>query len=341
MMKTNWGKDTFSVGPVKKSITMKDVAKLAGVSVGTVSRVINNENGIKELTLTKVKSAIEELNYIPDAYARGMKKNKTETVALIIPTIWHPFFAEFAYYVENELSNQNYKMLLCNISGSKKEIEYITMLQQNKVDGIIAITYSPIEDYLTTNIPFVSIDRTYDNKNIACVTSDNKAGGRLAAKILLEKGCQQLAFIGGHNQTTNETKNRHRYFKQFLEELGKNCHVLDYDEDMGDTKEQVRDFLEEHPAIDGIFTINDFLALDVIEILRQLGKRVPEDVQVIGYDGIRLAMERKNPVSTIKQPLEDMAKEAVQILLSIIDGVPHKVQSVLPISFMEGPTTKN
>lgn len=327
--------------PVRKSITMKDVAKLAGVSVGTVSRVINNENGIKELTLSKVKSAIEELNYIPDAYARGMKKSKTETIALIIPTVWHPFFAEFAYYVENELSNHNYKLLLCNISGSKKEIEYINMLQQNKVDGIIAITYSPIDDYLTTNIPFVSIDRTYDNKNIACVTSDNKAGGRLAAKTLLEKGCQHLAFIGGHNQTTNETKNRHWYFKEYLEKVGQTCYSLDYDEDVSDTKYQVESFLREHSDIDGIFTINDFLALDVIEILRKLGRRVPEDVQVIGYDGIRLAAERKNPVSTIKQPLEEMAKEAVQILLSIIDGVPHKVQSVLPISFIEGPTTKN
>lgn len=324
----------------KKSITMKDVAKRAGVSVGTVSRVINDEVGIKEVTLAKVREAIEDLHYIPDAYARGMKKNRTGTVALIIPTIWHPFFSEFAYYVENELSKRNHKLLLCNISGDKKEIEYINMLQQNKVDGIIAITYSPIEDYLTTNIPFVSIDRTYDNKSIACVTSDNKSGARIAAQKLLEKGCKTLAFIGGHNETTNETKNRHEYFKKYLENEGVPHYTLDYEEDKGGTETQVEEFLVSYPDIDGIFTINDFLALDVISILRKLGKRVPEDVQVIGYDGIRLALERDYPLSTIKQPLEEMAIEAVEILLSIIEGAPHKIQSVLPVSFIDGPTTK-
>lgn len=90
-----------------KSITMKDVAKLAGVSVGTVSRVINQEQGIKEITLKKVQQAIDELGYIPDVYARGMKTSKTDTIALIIPTIWHPFFSEFAFYVETALSEKS------------------------------------------------------------------------------------------------------------------------------------------------------------------------------------------------------------------------------------------
>lgn len=325
----------------KKSVTMKDVAKLAGVSVGTVSRVINGESGIKELTLSKVNAAIQELNYIPDAYARGMKKNRTETVALIIPTIWHPFFGEFAYHVENELSRKNYKLLLCNVSGEKKEIEYITMLQQNKVDGIIAITYSPIEDYLTTNIPFVSIDRTYDNKNIACVTSDNKAGAKLAAQKLMEKGCLEIAFVGSHNKTNNETKNRHLYFKQSLAEAGYTCHSFDLEEPFEDFSGKLLSFMQEHPQIDGIFAINDFVALDVIEVLNRLGKSVPEDVQVIGYDGIRMAIERPYLVSTIQQPLEQMAQEAVKILLSVIEGRPHKLQSILPVDFVEGVTTKS
>lgn len=326
---------------IKKSVTMKDVARLAGVGVGTVSRVVNNESGVKKVTLEKVQKAIKELDYIPDAYARGMKINKTETVALIVPTIWHPFFAEFSYYVENELSKQGYKLLLCNIDGDKKEIEYITMLQQNKVDGIIAITYSPIEDYLTTDIPFVSIDRTYDNKNIACVTSDNKAGAQLAAQKLVEKGCKEIAFVGSHNSTNNETKNRHIFFEQYLEKIGYQCHAFDIEEPFDDFLEQLEIFLRKHPQIDGIFAINDFVALDVIDILEQLGKKVPGDVQVIGYDGIRLASERKYPVSTIKQPLEAMAKEAVEMLISVIEGKSYPLQSILPISFIEGTSTKN
>ncbi len=207
----------------QKSITMKDVARLAGVSVGTVSRVINKEPGIKESTLEKVQTAIQELNYIPDVYARGMKKNKTETIALIIPTVWHPFFGEFAYHVEVALSKKNYKLLLCNISGPKRELDYLTMLQQNKVDGIIAITYSPIDDYLSSNIPFVSIDRTYENKAIPCVSSDNQAGAELAADTLIAKGGHYFAFIGGHNKTINETKKRRLYFEKRILEAGFPC----------------------------------------------------------------------------------------------------------------------
>lgn len=170
----------------QKSITMKDVARVAGVSVGTVSRVINNEPGIKESTLEKVNAAIKELNYIPDVYARGMKKNKTETIALIIPTVWHPFLENLPIMLK---WNWVRKITSCSfaIFLVQKELDYLTMLQQNKVDGIIAITYSPIDDYLSSNIPFVSIDRVYENKDIACVSSDNQAGAELAANTLIAK----------------------------------------------------------------------------------------------------------------------------------------------------------
>lgn len=325
---------------IKKSYTMKDVAKQAGVSVGTVSRVINHEQGIKKVTLEKVNKAIKELNYVPDNYARGMKTNRTETVALIVPTIWHPFFSEFAFYVEKELSQINYKLLLCNTDGFKKEVEYINMLQQNKVDGIIAITYSPIEDYLNSNIPFVSIDRSYGNKDIPWVSSDNFSGGQKAAQVLLENNCKNLLFVGSHNKTDNETKNRRNGFESFLKEKDVIPRVFDLEEPFDDFVRPLTSYLENHLDIDGIFAINDFTALDVIDILEKLGKKVPKDVQVIGYDGIKLANEKSYPVSTIKQPLKEMAKEAVRILLSIIENEPHKLQVTLPISFIDGPTTK-
>ena len=124
--------------------TMKDVAALAGVGVGTVSRVINGVR-VKDSTKEKVLQAIAELQYEPDEYARGLKMNRSNTVALILPTIWHPFFSEFAYYVEETLTKANYKLLLCNADGSsEKEKEYIQMVKQSKVDGIIGITYSDL-----------------------------------------------------------------------------------------------------------------------------------------------------------------------------------------------------
>ena len=322
-----------------KSITMKDVAKLAGVSVGTVSRVINQEQGIKEITLKKVQQAIDELGYIPDVYARGMKKNKTETIALIVPSVWHPFFGEFAFHVEVELSKKGYKLLLCNISGPKRELDYITMLQQNKVDGII--TYSPIEDYLSSNIPFVSIDRTYEDKAIACVSSDNQKGAELAAQVLISKGGTHFGFIGGHNKTINETKKRRLFFEKTILEAGFPCEVLDLEEPYDNFLEEVEVFLRQHPEIDALFTINDFTAIDAISILEKLGKKVPEDVQVVGYDGIRQAEERTQYLSTIRQPIEEMATEAVQCLLDILDKKDRPLQITLPISYLEGKTTKN
>lgn len=324
-----------------KSITMKDVAKLAGVSVGTVSRVINQEQGIKEITLKKVQQAIDELGYITDVYARGMKKNKTETIALIVPSVWHPFFGEFAFHVEVELSKKGYKLLLCNISGPKRELDYITMLQQNKVDGIIAITYSPIEDYLSSNIPFVSIDRTYEDKAIACVSSDNQKGAELAAQVLISKGGTHFGFIGGHNKTINETKKRRLFFEKTILEAGFPCEVLDLEEPYDNFLEEVEVFLRQHPEIDALFTINDFTAIDAISILEKLGKKVPEDVQVVGYDGIRQAEERTQYLSTIRQPIEEMATEAVQCLLDILDKKDRPLQITLPISYLEGKTTKN
>lgn len=325
----------------RKSITMKDVALEAGVSVGTVSRVINKEKGIKEVTLKKVEQAIKTLNYIPDYYARGMKKNRTETIAIIVPSIWHPFFSEFAMHVENEVYKRNNKLLLCSINGTNREQDYLEMLRHNKVDGVVAITYSPIEHYLTSGIPFVSIDRTYSDIAIPCVSSDNDAGGREAAKQLISKGCQHLAFVGGHNTTINETKRRRISFEKYVQEYKIPLSIFDLDETVTDYYGKLESFLEENSSIDGIFTINDFTALDVIEILKKNGKRVPHDVQIIGYDGIKMAGDRDYLLSTIEQPLEEMAKEAVRILFDIIDGKTVNLQTILPVKFVEGKTTKN
>ena len=325
----------------KKSITMKDVALEAGVSVGTVSRVINKEKGIKEVTLQKVEQAIKTLNYIPDFYARGMKKNRTETIALILPSIWHPFFSEFAMHVENEVYKRNNKLLLCSINGTNREQEYLEMLRHNKVDGVVAITYSPIENYLTSGIPFVSIDRTYSDIEIACVSSDNDAGGREAAKQLIKKGCQHLAFVGGHNTTINETKRRRISFEKYVQDKNIPFSIFDLDATVVYFHDKLEQFLTEKPAIDGIFAINDFAALDVIEILEANGKQIPHDVQIIGYDGIKMAGDRDYLLSTIKQPLKEMAQEAVRILFEIIDGKTVNLQTILPVTFIEGKTTKN
>lgn len=319
--------------------TMKDVAKLAGVGVGSVSRVINRVP-VKETTRKKVEMAIRELEYEPDIYARGLKTNKTHTIALILPTVWHPFFSEFAYYVETELEERNYKLYLCNSEGkSEKEYEYIQMVKQNKVDGIIGITYSDIDQYISSSLPFVSIDRHF-TEDVIYVTADNAAGGRMAVAELEKRGAKHIAFIGGHQDTPNETKNRQKYFE--LEAQARNIpyEVLDLLEPIDDLRAEAEQFLAAHPTVDGVFTITDMAALDVVHALKKLGRSIPEDVQVIGFDGLKMTLESEYLVSTIAQPVAQMAQTAVSLLLKVVEGEEVESRTVLPVRFRDGNTTK-
>ena len=320
--------------------TMKDVAKLAGVGVGTVSRVINGVR-VKDSTLKKVNQSIQELGYEPDIYARGMKTNRSNTIALIVPTIWHPFFSEFGFHVEKELKALGYKIFLCNSTGDPAvEDEYIQMIKQNKVDGIIGITYTDIDKSVSSDIPFVSIDRHFTSK-VTIVAADSKQGGEIAFNELNKRGCQHFAFVGTHQDKESETKNRRIYFEKSARRAGKKISILDFEEPILDFENQVQKFFIDNPTIDGLFGINDFLAMDVMKELEKLGKRIPEDIQVIGFDGVKLSEEREYLMTTIRQPLETMAKVAVEQIMNAINGEPIDYKTIIPVTFIEGSTTKN
>ncbi|CZQ99558.1 transcriptional regulator, LacI family [Trichococcus flocculiformis] len=321
--------------------TMKDVAALAKVGVGTVSRVLNSSGSVKESTRRKVEAAMKELNYIPNAYARGLKMNKTNTVALIIPTIWHPFFSEFAYYVESNLAEHKYKMLLCNSDvSSDKELEYIQMVQENKVDGIIGITYSDLDNFVSSHLPFVTIDRHFKEETV-CVTSDNFHAGQLAVEKLVEKGCHKLGYIGTHSRFPTETTKRRDGFKAKAEQMGIPYAIYDGQDPVIELKQEIRTFFEENPDVDGIFAHTDFIALDILEILEEMKRNVPEEVQIIGCDGIKMESGRRQIVSTIRQPVDLMAKAAVEKIIQVIDGESVRTKITLPVHYVEGPTTKN
>ncbi len=321
--------------------TMKDVAALAKVGVGTVSRVLNSSGSVKESTRRKVEAAMKELNYIPNAYARGLKMNKTNTVALIIPTIWHPFFSEFAYYVESNLAEHKYKMLLCNSDvSSDKELEYIQMVQENKVDGIIGITYSDLDNFVSSHLPFVTIDRHFKEETV-CVTSDNFHAGQLAVEKLVEKGCHKLGYIGTHSRFPTETTKRRNGFEKQAKQSGIPYAIYDGQDPVIELKQEIRTFFEENPDVDGIFAHTDFIALDILEVLEEMKRNVPEEVQIIGCDGIKMESGRRQIVSTIRQPVDLMAKAAVEKIIQVIDGESVSTKITLPVHYVEGPTTKN
>ncbi|MGG4146247.1 LacI family DNA-binding transcriptional regulator [Paenibacillus algorifonticola] len=320
--------------------SIKDVAILAGVAVGTVSRVINKSGAVKPATRRKVEEAIQELNYVPNEIARNFKMRKSKMVALMLPSIWHPFFSELAYYIEDELDLGGYKLMLCNSGGKpEKELYYLEMLQQNKVAGIVGITYNDIENNVSNDIPIVSIDRHF-NKKITCVTSDNYEGGRLALRELVKAGARKPAFIGSVTSVYSETMNRREGFIQEAKTMGVEYVVYEKPDPVEDDDAYFDELLKEHHDVDGIFAITDIFAAKYIERAGRQGIRVPEDVKVIGYDGIQDHPYFHPLLSTIRQPVEEMARMTIRLLYEKIEGKDLERQVYrLPVTFRQGETT--
>ncbi|MEO3944506.1 LacI family DNA-binding transcriptional regulator [Gorillibacterium sp. CAU 1737] len=320
--------------------SMKDVAKLAGVAIGTVSRVINGNPTVTDEVRWKVQQAIEQLQYVPNEMARNLKKQTSNLVALLVPTVWHPFFSELASYVEEELDSWGYKLLLCN-SGSKpwKEKQIIGLLEQNKVAGILGIFSNPVEESVLHRIPVVSIDRPF-RANIPCVTSDNHAGGKLALHELVKAGARRLAYLGSVPTVPNECVRRRDGFLEAASQLGIPVTVFEPEEPIGDWNAYLERFLDQTPGIDGIFASQDEKAIRYIAFAEKRGIRVPEDVKVIGYDGIAFEGGLRASLSTIRQPVEEMGRMAVRLLLQRIAGesMEEKVYP-LPVVYRPGDTT--
>ena len=214
------------------------------------------------------------------------------------------------------------------------------MLKSNKVDGLIAITYSDIDKYVSSNLPFVSVDRHFSEK-IPYVTSANYEGGNLAAKELLRRGASHLAYIGGRNIFANETSYRKDGFlAQCQLATDKKVSVLEMPEPIEDFEGQLRTFIQKYPDIDGIFVINDFMGLSIIHELEKIGKQTPRDYQIIGFDGLRASQSQDFYLSTIAQSLPEMAEAAVSLLFDVMSGAAEEERVLVPVRFVEGGSTR-
>lgn len=321
--------------------TMKDVAREAGVSLGTVSKVVNGLP-VGDEYVQRVNEAIKRLNYHVNIYAQGLKASRTYTVAVLIPNTAHPFFGAITYYLNLALLKRNYRMLLCCTGADiNVEQEYVNMVQQNKVDGIIGLTYNS-DLQVDENTPFVSIDRTI-GPNTPCVASDNFAGGSMAAERLAALGCKRVCFLRIGSDLRNEPNKRKAGFENGCATVG-----LSYDEMILNESEPLHrfeEFLHAHfhdgrLDYDGIFCVTDQLVHDVKLMLERMGVRVPEDVQMIGFDGTRYFFDREYSCSTIVQPVETMAETAVELLLNESMSSCKTPLICLPVTYAAGGTTR-
>ncbi|MBS4178878.1 LacI family DNA-binding transcriptional regulator [Lederbergia citrea] len=319
-------------------VKLEDVAKAAGVSPTTVSRVLNNRGYISDRTRAKVEEAIKELNYYPNDVARSLFKKRTNFIGLILPTVSNPFFGQLALYIENLCSTLGYKVILCNSSGQiEKEKSYSTMLIRHQVDGMIVCSYNRgIDTYMYPKLPIVAIDH-YLSPTIPVVGSDNYAGGKLAIQHLIEQGCKSIIHINGPLEIETPAQLRRKAYEDLVENSV--TYELPFEDE--DTIVSIRKILKEHPETDGIFASDDIIAAACLQVAREMNIHVPGQLKVVGYDGTETTMSLLPQLTTIKQPIEDIAKTSVLKLMDMIDNSEFSgpYETSLPVQLLINETT--
>lgn len=322
---------------------IKDVARRAGVGVGTVSRMLNDSGYVAEETREKIETAMRELNYIPNELARNLYHKRTGIIAVLVPNVSNPFFAEFVDFVEAELYAAGYKMMLCNtVKASNAELEYLDMLNRHIVDGVITGVHSlDMEEYRKIRKPIVALDR-YLGERIPVVTVNHKEGGRLAAEALISNGCKNILHFGGSTAVESPYHERHYEFERVMEENHIKTYFYELEWNRFDSKyyrEAVEDVFSRGIEFDGVFAV-DGLAIECMNEALRRHRKVPGNVKVIAYDGTFITEIVEPRMTAVVQPIEGLAKEAVRLLSDLISGKEyHNKQVVLGVKLRKGNTT--
>jgi len=271
--------------------TLADVAQAAGVSLTTVSRVLNNRGYLSQETRERVAEAIAQLNYRPNQIARALHGKSTHSIGLIVPTVALPFFGELTEHVEDFLADHGYRTLVCNSMGkADREREYLDLLVSHRVDGIISSAHNDgLADYSSIHLPVVSVDRDL-SPTVPNVRCDNEAGGRLAAEHLLKRGARRPALLTSRTGIHNL---REKGYRQVLQQAG----------------------------IEPVVLTVDFNPPNAEEWAAERDLRIPDDFKVVGFDGT-IAMQHALPsLTTIQQPIAKLARAAADLLLNRIESM--------------------
>lgn len=312
-------------------VTIKDVARAAGVSPSTVSRALNDSPLIREETKARIRRIAEELGYERNELARGLVMGASGAVGLVIPDITNPFFAEVTRGVGEVAHAQGYGVILCNTEEDPdRERSYIGLLRRKRVDGLILTSVTAEDPYLKTlarsKMPFVLVSRSSKVVDAPYVGVDDRLGGRLAVEHLVELGHRDIAFIGGP-AGVQSCLDRLAAFEAVLVERGIPVReewigFSDFTQESG-YKVALR-YLSGKKRPTAVFAANDVVALGVLQAADELGLSVPEDLSVVGYDDISYAALPRIQLTTVAQPSFDMGKIAAEWLLSTLRGRPQR-----------------
>jgi LacI family transcriptional regulator len=332
------------------TVTIYDVAREAGVSMATVSRVVNNNPNVKPQTRKKVFEAIERLGYRPNAVARGLASKKTTTVGVVIPDISNPIFAEVARGIEDIANMYHYNIILCNADKRKeKEIRVINTLLEKQVDGLLfmggIVTDEHLQAFKTSSVPVVLCATADEKKTMPSVDIDHEGAAFDAVSELLREGHRDIAMITGTLQDPANGYARYQGYKRALESAGipvreEYVRVGNYRYESG--MEAAKYFLGMAKRPTAIFSATDEMAIGAIHAIQDAGLRVPEDISLISIDNIRMASMVRPQLTTVAQPMYDIGAVSMRLLTKLMNkDQVEQSQVVLPHEVIRRSSTRS
>jgi len=333
-----------------KKTVLSDIAKSLGVSVSLVSLVLNgkgNQNGISKETQQKVEDKAKELKYKPNQMARSLRLGKSNTIGLIVADISNAFYARIARGIEQKANEKGYNLIFCSTEENpEKEIALIRMLKERQVDGLIISTTlkdtTEILQLKKENFPFVLIDRYIKRLETNYVVTNNYEGAVAAMQHLIDLGHERIAILTVTPAHLSSVNDRYTAYKDILKKndirFNKNfVKQISFNDVENETEQAVKELLQMPNYVTAIFTVNNNLAVAVLETLHKIGKKIPEDISLVSYDDIRLFRFCVPTITAVAQPVEQIGERAVELLLSEIEKDGKKDNNnkiVLPPSFV-------
>lgn len=325
--------------------TIVDVARLAGVTPTTVSRVINNRGYISEKTKKRVHEAMDELGYQPNEIARSLTKQKSNTIGVIVPHISHPYFAKLISNLENEAAKKDYKIILCNSKEkAEKEKQYLDMCKSNRVAGIIICSGNVESNKINTGgIPVVLLEKNFEEGKFG-IQCDNYQGGKLATEHLIECGCKKILHLSGVIDEEMPADNRE---KAFIDVCSKNeieYFIKKYDIDTYNQMnyyDYIKAALNEIEGVDGIFASSDLIAAQVIQVCNEIKIRIPEDIKLVGFDDVDISQLTTPRITTVHQPIKEMARLSIELIDAKYNNIEVNEKTILPIKLIIRESTVN
>lgn len=306
--------------------TIRDVARIAGVSIKTVSRVINGDAPVTEDTRKRVLAAIASVEYRPNAVARSLVTGRSQVVGLIVADVTNPFFPALVRGVEDAAGQHDQLVVVCNTDEDPdRELQYLDMLQRNQVDGIILaasrLDDQSLVDVVNRGYPLVLINRELRHPNVSSVSTDDVAAMEGAVRHLVDTGVTHLGYLAGPSRSY-AARMRESAFRHVVTRLypGQPVRVVSgFPPTRDGGRAAIRALLRRWPEVDGVLTYNDMMAMGVLEALDDLGISVPDRISVVGYDGIDPAELTRPPLTTVRQPAYRLGFEAYRLLRLLSD----------------------